>query len=264
MDYIKIQDDLIQVAQNAGAILKKAFRHSFGIHQKELVGDLVTDADLASETCILSCLQTKYPSIPLLSEEKGLSNRSDSPFMWVIDPLDGTVNFAHGLAQFAISMALVKEGIPQVGVIYNPISCELYTAIKNRGSFYNGQPIVVSKTVLLQNALLASGFPYDRRTNVNNNYKEFIHLTDMTQGVRRMGAASLDLALVAQGVFDGYWEQGLKPWDMAAGILLVEEARGVCTQYNQQPFDIFQDQILASNGFLHHEIAHALENCTSF
>ncbi|EFB42053.1 MULTISPECIES: inositol monophosphatase family protein [Parachlamydia] len=248
-------------ATSGGKILKKYWKNVKQIEDKSTAGDLVTEADKESEKIILQMITEAYPDHAILAEEsseKHLSSSSD--FLWVIDPLDGTVNYAHQNPMVAISIALLYQNKVVVGVVFNPFYQELFQAIKGMGATLNGEKITVSQTRALDKSLLATGFAYDRRTTTDTNYPEFCHLTNLTHGVRRFGAASLDLAFVAAGRFDGYWERGLKPWDMAAGALLVQEAGGKISAYNETPFDLQSGKILATNGMLHHALSQELLN----
>lgn len=226
--------------------------------QEKRPGDLVTEADKAAEAAVLAVLQRHLPDHAILAEESGMKGDWDAEYLWAIDPLDGTTNYAHQYPCFAVSVGLLHKGIPIVGVVYNPIHNELYRAAKGLGATCNNLPIHVSKTECLAKSLLVTGFAYDRRTTPDNNYAEFCWLTHKTQGVRRDGAASLDLAYVACGRIDGYWERGLSPWDIAAGIVIVQEAGGLVTGYDQLPFEIRSDRILATNGALHSELSDEL------
>lgn len=180
--------------------------------------------------------------------------------MWVIDPLDGTTNYAHGYPQAAVSIGLLASGKPLVGVVYNPIREELWSAADGLGATLNRVPIRVSRTNNLTNSLLVTGFAYDRRETEDNNYAEFCYLTHLTQGVRRGGSASLDLCDVATGRLDGYWERGLKPWDLLAGVVIVKEAGGFVTAYDGSEFDLDSGRILATNGYIHSQLSNALGN----
>lgn len=239
------------LAHKAGAIIKENWQRTHVISHKEASIDLVTEVDKASEEAILEDLKHKYPRHGILAEEMGAREGADNDFLWIIDPLDGTTNFTHHYPMIAVSIALLHQNIPIVGVVYNPILNEMFHASKGMGAFLNGEPIRVSTAASLDQSLLATGFAYDRRTHKDNNYAEFCSLTHCTQGVRRGGSAALDLAYVAAGRFDGYWERGIKPWDIAAGILLVQEAGGKVTDYDLRPLDLYSGFILASNGQLH-------------
>lgn len=251
-------DTAISAAHCGAEVLKQYWGKLSDIHTKASRSDLSTEADRLSEKAIGEYLRTHYPDYGLLGEEAGTSaTPSDDEYLWVIDPLDGTTNYAHNYPVCAISIALLHHHLPLVGVIYNPFSRELFTAKKGGGAFLNGQPLRVSSTPTLDASLLATGFPYNRLTHPNN-YPEFCHLTDLTQGVRRNGSASLDLACVAAGRFDGYWERGIHAWDIAAGVLLVDEAGGQISNYALQPLDLFSGYILATNRLLHSQLSAAL------
>ena len=228
------------------------------ITEKGRPGDLVTAADKASEQVILEVLRRHFPQHSILAEESGKLGNQDNDFLWAIDPLDGTTNYAHQYPCFAISIGLLIQGVPKVGVIYDPFHNELFRAAAGLGATRNRRPIQVSQTAELGKSLLVSGFAYDRRETTDNNYAEFCHLTHLTQGVRRGGAAALDLAYVACGRVDGYWERGIAPWDVAAGIILVQEAGGKVTAYDGTPIKIESGRILATNGHLHDSLSQEL------
>jgi len=244
-------ESALKLAQKGGAVLKKHWGNLQNISHKDNSIDLVTDADQASERTMLRFLKNKHPSHSILSEEIGWHEVQDAEFLWIMDPLDGTTNFTHQYPMVSVSIGLLFQGIPLVGVVYNPILKELFYAARGLGAFLNKAKITVSNTNSLDASLLASGFPYDRRKNKDNNYSEFCLLTHLSQGVRRGGSAALDLAYVAAGKFDGYWERGIKPWDVAGGIVLVQEAGGLISAYDQSAFKIDSGMILASNGHIH-------------
>ncbi len=228
------------------------------ITEKGRPGDLVTIADKASEQVILEVLGRHFPQHSILAEESGKLGNQDNEFLWAIDPLDGTTNYAHQYPCFAVSIGLLINGVPKVGVIYDPFRDELFRAAAGLGATRNRRPIQVSQTAELGKSLLVSGFAYDRRETADNNYAEFCHLTHLTQGVRRDGAAALDLAYVACGRVDGYWERGIAPWDVVAGIILVQEAGGNVTAYDGSPMKIESGRILATNGYLHNSLSQEL------
>jgi myo-inositol-1(or 4)-monophosphatase len=220
----------------------------------------VTQADRASEQVIVSMLRQAFPDHSIRAEEGSDSGSSDGP-IWFVDPLDGTTNFAHGFPVFAVSMALLDEAGLAVGIVYDPLRDECFSAIRGGGAALNGAPIRVSTCPDIDHALLATGFPYDRRTVADNNTTAFGVLIRRCQGIRRAGAAALDLAYVACGRLDGYWEMRLQPWDVAAGMLIVREAGGIVTDYQGnagQPATILSQQIVASNGQFHAEILSSL------
>lgn len=248
-----------EIALGAGEILRSFWGKWNTVKQKNYFWDLVTEADLASEAFILNALKTHFPSHRILSEEAGLNEVSDQTYEWFIDPLDGTTNFTHQYPMVAISIGLLIEKKPSIGVIYNPILNELFLAADGEGVSLNGHPIRVSTVSLLEKSLLGTGFAYDRKETKENNYAEFCHMTNLCQGVRRAGSAALDLAYVAMGRLDGYWERGLKPWDTAAGIVLVKEAGGTVTSYENGPLDLASGRILATNGHIHRALSEELQ-----
>lgn len=254
--------DALEAALGAGEILRRYWGNLSLIEEKGHPGDLVTIADRESERYIVDFLHERYPSHAFLGEEYGSrftgSEKEGAPFTWIVDPLDGTTNYTHRFPMIAISIALVQGEVPLIGVVYNPIGRELFHAVKGQGAFLDALPVSVSEVSELPYSLLVTGFAYDRRENPDNNFSEFCRLTQITQGVRRMGSAALDLAYVAAGRFDGYWERGLKPWDVAAGVLLVQEAGGLVTGYKQTPFDLHSGRILASNKLIHAALSEAL------
>jgi myo-inositol-1(or 4)-monophosphatase len=228
------------------------------VTEKGRPGDLVTAADKASEKVILEVLHRHLPHHSILAEESGKIGDQDNEYLWAIDPLDGTTNYAHQYPCFAVSIGLLIGGIPQVGVIYDPFHDELFQAAAGLGATRNRRPMKVSQTAELSKSLLVTGFAYDRRETTDNNYAEFCHLTHQTQGVRRGGAASLDLAYVACGRVDGYWERGIAPWDVAAGIILVKEAGGQVSAYDGSPVKIESGRLLATNGYIHNSLSQEL------
>jgi myo-inositol-1(or 4)-monophosphatase len=246
-----------QAAWQGGAILKQFWGNLSEIKEKGFPGDLVTEADQQSEKVILDWLLHYFPDHQILAEESGLLEHQ-SEFIWAIDPLDGTTNYAHQYPMAAVSIGLIYQHEPILGIIYNPFTEELYQAAKGMGATLNQYPIHVSPILDLNRSLLATGFAYDRRETADNNYAEFCHFTHLTQGVRRAGAASLDLAYVACGRLDGYWERGLKPWDIAAGAILVQEAGGQVSDYKLGKLDLESGRILATNGHLQTVMSHEL------
>ncbi|MEP0918989.1 inositol monophosphatase [Leptolyngbya sp. DQ-M1] len=251
-------DIATEAALAAGAVLQTHWGKLEDIREKGRPGDLVTEADRAAEDAVLSVLKRHVPEHPILAEESGQLGDRQSEFLWAIDPLDGTTNYAHQYPFVAVSIGLLIEGVPQVGVVFNPIHQELFRAAKGLGATCNRRSIRVSSTTELEKSLLVTGFAYDRRQTPDTNYPEFAHLTHLTQGVRRDGAAALDLAYVAAGRFDGYWERGLSIWDIAAGIVLVEEAGGKVTAYDQTSMQLSSGRILATNGRIHDRLSAEL------
>lgn len=251
-----------EAALAAGVVLQSYWGKLEVIEEKGRPGDLVTEADKASEAEILAVLRRHLPNHGILAEESGNIGTADSPCLWTIDPLDGTTNYAHQYPFYAVSIGLLIDGVPQVGVIFDPSRQDLFRAARGLGATCNRRPIRVSTISELSRSLLVTGFAYDRCETADNNYAEFCHLTHLTQGVRRSGAASIDLAYVACGRLDGYWEKGLAPWDLAAGVILLEEAGGRVTAYDQKPFDIWSGRILATNGRIHQSVSEELMKVT--
>ena len=245
----------------AGAILEDLYGKLEAIAEKGRPGDLVTEADKKAESTILEILARHCPDHAILAEESGyLGDQTANPYLWAIDPLDGTTNYAHGYPIACVSVGLMIGGIPQVGAIYNPFRRELFRGAKGLGATLNRRPIRVSQTATLEKSLLVSGFAYDRRETLDNNYAEFCNLTHLTQGVRRSGSAALDLADVACGRLEGYWERGIKAWDIVAGVVILEEAGGTVTSYDNDALDIQSGRILATNGLIHQELSRSLRH----
>lgn len=251
-------DIATEAAMAAGTVLQHYWGNLTDVREKGRPGDLVTEADRAAETAVLAVITRHFPDHGILAEESGKLGQADSRFQWAIDPLDGTTNYAHQYPVFAVSIGLLIDGVPQVGVVYNPIRQDLFQAATGLGATFNRRPMRVSNTAALSQSLLVTGFAYDRTETPDNNYAEFCHLTHLTQGVRRAGSASLDLADVACGRVDGYWERGLSPWDIAAGIVLVREAGGCVTAYDQSELSIGSGRILAANPLIHPLLSHEL------
>ena len=247
-----------EAALAAGAILQDKFDNLKDIQNKGRPGDLVTEADKAAEKVVLKVLNRHLPDHQILAEESGTLGGNNSKYLWAIDPLDGTTNYAHGYPVAAVSIGLMVDGIPKVGVVYNPFRNQLMRAAAGYGATCNRRPIRVSTTAQLQDTLLVTGFAYDRRETTDNNYAEFCYLTHLTQGVRRSGSASIDITDVACGRLDGYWERGLSPWDITAGIVILQEAGGKVTAYDGSPIDIDSGRILATNGLIHDSLSEAL------
>ena len=247
-----------EAAIAAGEVLLSYLGNIGTATQKGRPGDLVTVADKASEAVVLEILQRHFPTHAILAEESGKLGLAESEYLWAIDPLDGTTNYAHQYPFFAVSIGLLIAGVPEVGVIFDPFHQELFRAAKGLGATKNRRPIQVSTTNQLSESLLVSGFAYDRHETIDNNYAEFCHLTHLTQGVRRSGSAALDLAHVACGRLDGYWERGIAPWDISAGVILLQEAGGKITAYDESLLSIESGRILATNGLIHHSLSQEL------
>lgn len=246
-----------EAAEGGAAVLMTHYGQLSNIRSKGRQGDLVTEADEAAEAAVVSHLQSQTPEIGILAEESGSLGPSTG-LQWMVDPLDGTTNFAHGYPFFATSVGLCWNSQPLLGAIAVPYLQQIYHCCPGLGSFCNDAPIAVSGCGELHDALLVTGFAYDRHTRLDNNYAEFCWLTHRTHGVRRGGAAAVDLAFVAAGLLDGYWERGLAPWDLAAGVALVQMAGGVVSNYDCSAFSIDSGRILAANPRLHSQISAEL------
>jgi len=249
-----VSDDLeraaLRAARAAGRIHLKRAQHISISRKAANPIDLVTEADHEAEAAVLGILQRAFPAHAMLAEESGASFQG-SEHRWIIDPLDGTTNFAHGYPQFCVSIAYERHGRIQLAVILDALKKECFVARRGKGARLNGRPIRVTGTGTLGTALLATGFPYDRRAR-RRFYLSFWEAFMMrVQGVRRTGSAALDLAYVACGRTDGFWEFGLRPWDVAAGALIVEEAGGRVTNMDATPLELSRGQIVASNGAIH-------------
>ncbi len=238
-----------QAARDAGDIILNALDKPRDPDFKGRT-DLVTDIDRESEGVIISNIINEFPDHSILAEESG-SNETGSNYQWVIDPLDGTTNFVHGYPSFAVSIGCLKNGIPEIGVVLELPSKRLFTATNGGGAFVDNTPVKVSENSKLDRSLLVTGFGYEHGEKWEANMALFKTFTDITQGVRRLGAASIDLCHLACGIVDGFWEFDLQPWDTAAGILVATEAGGMITQMNGEEYNIFKKQILATNGKIH-------------
>jgi myo-inositol-1(or 4)-monophosphatase len=245
------------IAREAGALLRGLAAADHVPQAKGSDIDLVTEADRKSEALLLSRIAAEFPDHGVLAEE-GSSRPRRSPFRWVLDPLDGTTNYAHRFPHYAVSIALEENGVAVVGVVYDVCLGELFSAERGAGAFLNGQRLAVSKTPDLAHALLATGFPYDRKESAANNLDHFAHIELCAQGVRRAGSAALDLCYVAAGRFDGFWEMKLGRWDVAAGALCVSEAAGRLSDFAGAPWNGEGREVVATNGLLHDELVEAL------
>jgi len=251
----------IEIAREAGIFLKNKLYSEHTIDYKGEI-NLVTEADKISEKMITSKITTLFPDHDILAEESTTIDRG-SDFRWIIDPLDGTTNYAHGYPYFCVSIALERLDTMIVGIVYDPMLDEMFVAEKGKGAFVNEREIHVSNTREVIKSLLATGFPYDIREDSHNNLNYFNEMILQAQAIRRAGSAALDLAYVAAGRFDGFWELKLNPWDIAAGWLLVEEAGGIVTDMGGKNYFIESPSILASNGRIHAEMMAILESESS-
>lgn len=246
----------IEAALAGGSILESYYGGAFRIAFKGEL-DLVTQADTESEAEVLSILRARMPEVSILAEESGVSDR-DQAQRFVVDPLDGTTNFAHAYPMFAVSIGYEEDGEVRAGVVYDPIGKELFTAEAGRGAFLNGEKLDVSSTETIPHALLVTGFPYDLKDDLEGNLRLFKKFMGTARAIRRDGSAALDLCYVACGRFDGFWEEKLGPWDTAAGALIVQEAGGRVTSMNGGTFHYTQKGIVASNGRIHDDMLSVL------
>ena len=248
----------IETARDAGHILMEKFGRKINVSKKGDI-NLVTEADLASEALIIERIKSYYPKHSILAEEAGnaVVIGGENTWKWIIDPLDGTTNFAHGYPCFCVTIALEHDSEIVLGVTYDPTRDEMFAAERGRGATLNGKPIRVSETEALSEALIVTGFPYDfkRRDDFARHLTRFLV---ESRGVRRDGSAAIDMAYVACGRFDGFWEEGLNPWDMAAGLLLIEESGGQVSGYGGSKFNIYEPPIVASNGLIHGQMLDVL------
>lgn len=265
-DYYAELTAAIDLAQQAGDLLLKIHRSGpRRIRTKKTAVDMVTEADTASQQLILDTLTARFPQHDILAEEEGGDKESGSRALWLVDPLDGTTNFASRFPVFAVSIALWVDGKPVIGVVQDVVRERTYWAAAGQGAWM-GVPtkldevqLSVSQARELNQSLIATGFPYARATLADNNLAEFNYLMPKVRGIRRAGAAALDLAWVADGRLDGYWEAHLSPWDWGAGVLLITEAGGVVSNYHGQPWQLGQAQMVAANPWLHEKLLTAVQ-----
>jgi len=256
MRKISWEKELRSLCVGAGNILEKYFNKPHKIEMKPGAG-IVTEADKAAEGYVLKQILRKFPTSSIIAEETG-EVKGKSELLWVIDPLDGTSNYAHGFPWFCVSIAVYQGLKPLAGAIYHPLMREFYFAEKNRGSFLNGKKMQVSRCLRLDRSLLGTGFYYSKKQQLAHEIKIFHRMNELAAAVRRPGSAALDLACVAAGRFDGFWERGLSSWDIAAGLLLVEEAGGEITDYSGNKAHLFSSEVVASNGRIHKRFLKAI------
>lgn len=248
----------IAAAKTTGLLLKKNIDKAHHIEFKGAI-DIVTEMDTKAENLIIKTINDKFPKHGILTEESD-EQKSDSEYRWIIDPLDGTTNYSHGFPVFCVSIAFEKNGEIILGVVYNPMLNELFTAEKGKGAYLNNKKVKVSDIKELTKSLLATGFPYDVRTSEQNNIANFANFAVKAQAIRRAGSAALDMCYIACGRFDGFWELKLKPWDTAAAMLIINEAGGMVTDFKGKPFSFYSGETLASNGLIHAEMINILQN----
>lgn len=258
-------DKILEVAKDAafeaGVIHMQSFGKNKDIQYKGNEFDLVTNVDKSAEEKILSIIQENFPEHAILGEEGGNKGNPDSEYLWIIDPLDGTTNYTHNFPHFASSVGVYYQGKSYVGVVYDAFKEEMFFAAKDKGAFLNARSINVTEADKLSKSLLATGFPYSREGIMEENLKYFKEFLHKAQAVRRPGAAALDLCYVACGRLDGFWELNLSPWDVAAGVCIIEEAGGKVTNINEKEFDYDIKNIIASNNKIHEQINSTILNC---
>ena len=256
MDLELIKRIGIAAAYKGGGVLMAHFGKISKIDKKGAI-DLVTEADTESESAIIDIIKNVFADHTILAEESGL-NKGDADHQWIIDPLDGTTNFAHQIGLFSISIAFSLKGETVFGLVLNPLTRELFTAVKGKGASLNGKQIAVSKVTTVSDSFLVTGFPYNLRDHFEPLLTRFSKCLKVSQGVRRLGSAAIDLCFLACGRFDGFWEQNLRPWDTAAGELIAREAGAIVTDFSNKPFTIDNKEILATNGKIHKEMLSLL------
>jgi len=247
----------VALARRAGALQRERFETELEVHTKRTAIDLVTEIDRACEALIVEALALERPDDAVLGEEGSAHGAADAEWRWIIDPLDGTTNYAHGYPCFCVSIGVEHRGERAVGVVYQPLLDELFHAVRGAGAYLNGRRLHVSRENDLSRALLVTGFSYDVHTSIDDNVRQFTMAVKAARGVRRDGSAALDLCYVAAGRCDGFWEFNLRPWDIAAGILLVEEAGGCVSDIRGGP-PAAGESVLASNGVLHSALLELL------
>jgi myo-inositol-1(or 4)-monophosphatase len=255
-------DDIIQISKEAGELIRSSFGGTHSVEFKTNELNLVTETDKASEKLITDFIRKKYPSHGILAEEGSgaYPDKVGTEYLWVIDPLDGTTNFAHSLPIFAVLIGVQKNGETIAGVVYDIMRNVFYSAEKGSGSFENSKRISVSKNDYLGHSVLVTGFPYNIRENPDKAFERFIAFLTEARAIRRLGSAAIDFCYVASGVFDGFWEVSLHPWDICAGKLIVEEAGGVVTDFDGNEIDIYSKRILATNNLVHQKMIEVMKS----
>jgi myo-inositol-1(or 4)-monophosphatase len=251
-------DTMTAIAKKAGKLLLDIRKQGFEVTNKSGL-DPVTDADQASENLVIAELQAHFPDYSIMAEEQGWFHEAESEFTWIIDPLDGTANYIHGFPHYSVSIALLKHKQPIAGVVYNPALDELFTAELGRGAFLNSRRIQVSNVARVQQALFATGFSGDSAKISDESMLRFQRITKESHGVRRIGSGALDLCYVACGRLEGFWEKPINPWDIAAGVLILQEAGGQVSSVSGQELDLFAGEVVGTNGKLHNELIERLQ-----
>ncbi len=251
--------DIIEISKEAGSIVREGFGKNITIEFKTDEGNLVTEIDKKSEETIINFIEKKYSNDSILAEE-GNNKKGSSENLWVVDPLDGTTNFTHGLPIFGISIGVLRKNEIIAGVVYDVMNDIVYSAEKNSGAFANENKITVSNNHKLARSLLATGFAYNVKENPQHTFEKFTAVTKSVRAVRRLGSAALDICHVAKGIYDGFWEVNLKPWDICAGMIISKEAGGSVTDFSGNAIDIYSKQILVTNGKVKNQLFDLLSN----
>lgn len=252
-----IKETLLRAARDAGNIMQQHFNGTYKISSKSSINDLVTEVDKLSEAAIVKDIRAQFPDHDILSEEAG-ELAGNSAYKWIVDPIDGTVNYAHGVPVCCVSIGVEKEGSIIMGAVYNPFMNEFYFAEKGEGATLNDKKILVSENKNIESAFLVTGFPYQWEDMKNDPMEIFSYFVKQGSPVRRMGSAAIDLCWVACGRFDGFWEHNLNAWDAAAGFLIVEEAGGKVTDFKGDVYSPYQRKLIATNGFIHKDLLKAV------
>jgi myo-inositol-1(or 4)-monophosphatase len=248
---------VIQIAKEAGEIVRDGFGKNFSVEYKTNASNLVTEIDKKSEAAIIAFINKEFPTHAVLAEESG-AHKSTSEYLWVVDPIDGTTNFAHGLPIFSVSIGVQKNKETICGVVYDVMNNTIYSSEKGGGAFRDGQKLQVSTNCDLEKSCLVTGFPYNISENPDFAIERFVAFLKTSRAVRRLGSAAIDMCLVATGVFDGFWEVELHPWDVCAAKLLIEEAGGIVTNFAGEQIDIYSQQFLACNKNIHQNMVDVL------
>jgi len=251
-------DKVIQIAKEAGEIAREGFGKNFLVETKGSLTNLVTEYDKKCEAAIINFIRKEFPSHSILAEESGKQDHS-SEYIWFIDPIDGTTNYAHGLPIFSVSIGVQKNNEMIYGVVYDVMRNVIYSAEKENGSYCNGRKLKVSENDDLKKSVLVTGFPYNISDNPDHAAERFTAFLKASRAVRRLGSAAIDMCYVAEGVFDGFWEVALNPWDMAAAKLIIEEAGGIVTDLSGNKMDVYSKQVLASNRHIHNKMVEILK-----
>ncbi len=255
----KIKTTLLKAAFESGEILKTYFEKEFEIDSKEIISNLVTEVDKKSEAKIIEIIKSDFPGHNILSEEIGALDSRDN-VKWIIDPIDGTINYAHSIPLCCVSIGVEIEGSVETGIVYNPLSGEKFFAEKGKGAFLNDRPIKVSNESNIKKSLLVTGFPYDTSGNPNKPVEVFAKFVNGDIPIRRLGSAALDLCWTACGRFDGFWEYSLNPWDTAAAYLILKEAGGKITDFKGDEYSIYGKEILGTNGLIHDDMLNVISD----